>query len=165
MLGVPLGAKDQGGAVMPDDVTPNGMDRRRMLKQVGLGAAIVWTAPVISSIESRAAAASAPGGGTCKRVSCCDGTNNPVGCAGTPADICAGPTLGQCFCGQATEGQCVCLLDTSDFSSCTSSADCGPGRACVDTCLGTVCLPFCPAGAPAGIRFSQVAGGRSAVRP
>jgi len=143
--------------------TEDRFSRRRMLKRIGAGAAIAWTAPALSSIRTPAFAQQYP-------------TRCPEPCdwsCGLELSICGScdrpdvdPELRICLCDRTTEGDCGCFSNCvfcEELRTCTSSATCPPGSRCyADTCCGTpVCIPDCGAdgGAGAAARSETAAGG------
>jgi hypothetical protein len=123
----------------------DGISRRRMLKRIGAGAAIAWSAPVLTSIRTPAFAQTRPGPGP----SPCD-----------PGQTCAAcPFLQSCH----SNSNCQCWqLSTDQGPGCTCTAfvafcgdtplcpggqaDCDaalPGSRCVETCCGRICTPPC----------------------
>jgi len=84
-----------------------GISRRRMLKRIGVGAAIAWTAPVLTSIHTPAFAASL---GPCDWSVCvglCAAQNDHGKCHGQPpgqycqdkcSDLCGGHPPHECTC-------------------------------------------------------------------
>jgi hypothetical protein len=118
----------------------NRISRRRMLKRIGAGAAVAWSAPILSSLRTPAFAQYEQPqcvAATCTTFVACSGPNPDcvcVNCSGT--GLCV---PGSTSCGSLTQ--------------CTTNADC-PSDACcaVNTCCPTgVCIPFslsrnCPPG-------------------
>jgi hypothetical protein len=106
-----------------------GISRRRLLGRMGLSvAAGTVLLPAVSSIV---APHPAEAQSACSAGVACD----PTSCPGT-----------NCFCTLTTEGGTFCWQDQfcSDVPACTSSADCAPGFACVDSCCGPFfCFPPC----------------------
>lgn len=132
----------------------DGISRRKMLKRIGTGAAITWSAPVLTSIRTPAFAQSPPPE-TCPEFGCpgerfqpC--TENPGGCT---TGLCT-PPIGEpysCFQGEDTEGGCHCYQNMfcSCLNPCYSSFDCGPRQFCMeDTGCGPggICLNCCGEG-------------------
>jgi hypothetical protein len=120
------------------------ISRRRMLKRVGAGAAVAWSAPVLSSLRTPAFASQAypPAGRPCEN--CTDWTcGDVIQECGVPVEP------GPCVCDQDVEGNCFCWNNffCSDVSTCTTSADCPGTQRCVTSCCGTTCAPAC--GTPA----------------
>jgi hypothetical protein len=116
------------------DLPEEGVSRRRMLKRIGAGAAVAWSAPILTSITTRAYAQS-PGCSPC--ATCFDGTT-PCGDA--------------CFCSEDVNGDCFCAADgpCAGQSNCKSNDDCPGGRCMSVNCLGcggpgegTQCLSPC----------------------
>ena len=103
------------------------ISRRRMLKRIGAGAAIAWTAPVVTSMSTPAFAASGP----------CD-------CIGSPCAIGnCGPPGSQCSCANTADSGCQCFIPAC-LGPCQHDADCGPGFACAQDCCGPpTCAQFC----------------------
>jgi hypothetical protein len=111
-----------------------------MLKRIGAGAAIAWTAPILTSIRTPAFAQS--GGGNC----------GP--CAG---DFCLGQSicntnapcfLGLCGCAQpfGHEGGGTCNCYCNDIcvnrQTCPTGS-CPPGQLCLHTCCDVLQGPTC----------------------
>jgi hypothetical protein len=128
----------------PDELQPKPtIARRKMLKRIGTGAAIAWTAPVLTSVQAPALAAYPFCGG-----------NDCVGCVAAPCQI-ATPCGGRkdCNCWKLSPdngGGCKCLffVDCAQFADCSQHGqrDCdvqAPGMCCVDTCCGLQCAPPC----------------------
>ena len=116
------------------------ISRRRILKRIGAGAAVAWTAPILTSIRTPAFAASGP-------------------CAGCPPYDCVNPQTCSptCHCGPHHEGGgCICFSFPGTCNHgggapiCATDADCGNPRArCLDAnpdcgCNGNVlCAVIC----------------------
>jgi hypothetical protein len=145
--------------------------RRDLLKKAGVGAGIVWAAPILQTLRTPAAAAGSPTPGSSTTSIPSETCGLPSTCGGD-INFCDTQTL--CVCGTTTEGTVGCgeliilqpcesdatcpggttcePLTVDPFGSfcvttCTSSADCGPGAACaVDTCFDDgICIPICSA--------------------
>jgi hypothetical protein len=110
----------------------NPISRRRMLKRVGAGAAVAWSAPILSSLRTPAFAqdrypppCAEPCDATCE--------------TGFPQCGSSGP-LGGCFCSRAQDGSCFCW--ENDF--CANRPDvsqagaCPEGQTAVSTCCDQV---------------------------
>jgi hypothetical protein len=123
------------------------LSRRRMLKRIGAGAAVAWSAPVLSSLRTPAFAQYPPPHEECRGATCA---------AFIP---CSGPNP-DCVCVTTSEGTGTC---TPGSTLCSTLAICGPGGACapgtfcaVDTCcVDPVCIPIdlsaqCPTASGAG---------------
>src|ERR687888_135255 len=107
------------------------ISRRRMLKRIGTGAAVAWTAPVMVSLSARPALAQSPS---------CD-------CITDPCLTPCGPVGAGCLCAAPVEGGCACFIPAC-LTPCNSSPDCGPGELCVMTCCGAnTCAQVCTGGA------------------
>jgi hypothetical protein len=124
-----------------------GISRRRMIKRIGAGAAVAWSAPILTSM---AAPAFAQQDTECVVDSGCGCDPN------SPCNV-AIPCLGDPTCNcwvHASSRSCTCLHFTGscgEFGLCPGGADseCGTGMCCVDTCCGFTCTPACGgAGAP-----------------
>jgi hypothetical protein len=116
-----------------------GVSRRKMLKRIGAGAAIAWTAPILTSIRTPAFAT----GGFCTGGVPCQATGDP--CFGqTPCG-----TQG-CFCNEnvtngVPNGNSCCTVPTDCTNQdCTNNADCPPGQVCQATCCANPkCFVVC----------------------
>src|SRR5947209_15291872 len=98
----------------PEETEPKeGLSRRKMLKRIGAGAAIAWTAPILTSIRTPAFAA----GDYCG----CD-LGNPCGAA-----LDCHNSGGTCNCwDNAAHNACFCGV----FDLCANHQACGPGNTC-----------------------------------
>jgi hypothetical protein len=116
-------------------VEQGGISRRKMLKRIGAGAAIAWTAPILTSVSSPAFA--------------------DVYCA-APGDPCGGQvpcgTQG-CFCNQnvtngVPNGKFHCTVPTDCTNQdCRNDSDCPTGQVCQATCCANPkCFVVCNAG-------------------
>ena len=109
-----------------------GIDRRKLIKTAGVGAALVWSAPMLQSV-----AYAQDGGGSGPPTRCatfCDSEPQAV-CGGNPS----------CFCFNGPNGQ-VCIIGLEQ-GSCSPDGTCPPGQACVEAsaCTGTdLCFAVCP---------------------
>jgi hypothetical protein len=126
----------------------NEISRRRMLKRIGAGAAVAWSAPILTSIRTPAFAQHYVCGDRCADILCFSEEDFACNDAGTC--ICTRTTEDTCFCG---DGNCPC----DAYPPCSSSADCPSGQACgLLCCTGQLaCLPPCGAcggQAPKGAR-------------
>jgi hypothetical protein len=126
---------------MEEEVRENQVSRRKMLKRIGAGAAVAWTAPILTSIRTPAFAASPVG---CEKdfPACLDPNsdcNNQQICQSSP---------NFCCCGRTPDGRtCFCYIHGSCGTPCASQADCSGGTTCVASCCGFACQSPCP---PAG---------------
>ena len=115
-----------------------GDNRRSAIKKLGAGAAIAWSAPVLSTAMTKAGAASPMPG--------CDirpGTD-PCG-----AQLDCG---GGCFCNMnvtdgVPNGLTYCTVPTGcGNADCDNDSDCAPGEVCQATCCATTkCFVVCDA--------------------
>jgi hypothetical protein len=111
------------------------ISRRRMIKRIGAGTAIVWSAPALTTLGSRAFAQVY---GPCQTCS-----------------PCFGPECGNdnCFCvPQVSEEGCFChqAQACSSFQTCTPDTICPDGTECAQTCCTpgpARCVPACGTGA------------------
>jgi hypothetical protein len=129
-----------------------GISRRRVLKGLGAGTAVAWTAPVLMSIGSPAYAQASP---TCDPFDCANQRHcTPGGNCGPPPE-CGG-------CTELLDGSCRCWSHAT-CSPCQSDADCQPGYRCgrIVNCCGDVeqtCFNACGSNAPVprgGLRFGD----------
>lgn len=125
------------------------ISRRKALKRLGAGAAVAWSAPILSSIRAPAFAQAT---GPCSEHQDC-----LRGCTGEL------PCLDFCYCMQRhSDKACVCI-GAGLCADCTQDSDCepitGPGSTCVDVdqdlgcCSGfsdTACQPPCGSTFPSG---------------
>lgn len=114
------------------------ISRRKMLKRIGAGAAVAWSAPVLSSLRTPAFAGHI-------YPTRCPGTDWNCGdtiveCAPTDPGL-----LAPCVCDVDTEGNTFCWQNflCGGAKACTTSADCTAPDRCVTTCCGTTCGPPC----------------------
>ena len=128
------------------EINERAIPRRKMLKRIGAGAAIAWTAPVLTSLRTPAFA---------QYRLCNDGPG--VGCAVGGDDclgqVACGPAGSPCGCVRTTSGTCFCHAFSfcANVTPCTSSSQCPPDFACAHSCcdpsLGSAaCLPSCAHG-------------------
>jgi hypothetical protein len=124
------------------------ISRRRMLKRLGAGTAVAWSAPVLMSIKSPAYAQS-PG---CPVFSCVEQQR----CGQTPGCPSNPPGCDPGGCIRLNGGSCVCA-DSGFCWDCVTDVDCesqfGPGFRCAPVnsdcgCGGnTACFHQCGPGA------------------
>jgi hypothetical protein len=123
------------------EILSEGISRRRMLKRIGAGAAVAWTAPVLTSMRTPAFA---QGYGGCPD-SCANGDFGP--CSPDQPGCSSGGCTGGlgCFAQHDVEGNCHCAQNIfcTCVSACNSSSDCGPGQFCTDNGCGRTCLDCC----------------------
>jgi hypothetical protein len=139
-----------------DDATTS-PSRRQIIKGAAVGTAVVWTAPVLSSITTPAFAASAAGCG--EGFSC-----------GGAATVCGQVPGGfECLCYKKTtprSGDTGSTFCGQDFSCGTFADSCGPdgecpaGYQCQSGCCGdNICAPEC--GTATGASASATSGKRN----
>lgn len=131
-----------------EEETPRGINevsRRKLLKQAGVGAAVVWAAPVVTTLGGHAFAQSY---GQCPD---CAPATLPEACFEQPA--CGSEESGNpCGCVTRPSSGCFChsciICDHPNVTACSSDADCPPGWACGLSCCSadendTRCHPMC----------------------
>jgi hypothetical protein len=100
------------------------ISRRRMLKRIGAGAAVAWSAPVLTSLSTPAFAQYPP---SCPEpcAACFDGNAQLCGVDSVRPGV-------PCFCSQTFQGDCVCTANDScgEWGTCTTSSDCPSGFVC-----------------------------------
>jgi len=140
----------QGGERMSEPIGHEKLSRRRMLKRVGAGAAIAWSAPILSSLRTPAFA------------------QYPLRCTECAGDFCFGQTIcgssgptGTCGCAQVVEEESTCFCYEDDFcanrDTCVEQSDCPAGQTCVHTCCdASVGSPVCFA--PCGTEATSLGG-------
>src|ERR687896_2260876 len=105
---------DERGRELPRE----SVSRRSVLKGMGAGAAIAWSAPVLQSLSSPAHAQAYGCGPTCSDVFCVP-----------PAEQCGeGGPFAFCLCSQTAEGDCFCAEDRGcgGIETCSESEECSP---------------------------------------
>ena len=135
------------------------VSRRRLLKRLGMGTAVAWLAPVVTSLGSKAFAqecCSCVDGGSCTCNWTCGGTLEQCGSG-------CGP-LGAAYCSRDVDGNCFCWENSfcSEVSDCTQNSDCPPGYACIPgtCCITSKCLPACGMGPRSRRRHGKLSSGR-----
>jgi hypothetical protein len=125
----------------PFEGTESGVSRRSVIKRLGAGTALVWSAPVLQSLATPAHAQVSPG--ACPDFVC-----------GGPVTQCGGPAcgLGPCGCDHDVSGNSVCIdnLSCGEATPCNTNADCPSGWSCVVWCCGQTCAPPCGTCGPGG---------------
>jgi hypothetical protein len=135
----------------------NPISRRRMLKRVGAGAAIAWSAPILSSLRTPAFARTYPP--VCEEP-CDDRCPFETQCGSS------GP-IGNCFCSRDTSGSCFCW--ENDFCAArpdvSQAGACPEGQTAVSTCCDQVagtavkCWNPCGTNATSATRSGPTGGG------
>ena len=140
---------------MEEERTATRISRRRLIKRMGIGTAVAWLTPVVTSFGSHADAACVE----CADPYCdwtCGGQLNQCGQG-------CGP-LGAAYCSRDVDGNCFCWEDEfcSEISDCSQNSDCPPGYACIpNTCCGvSKCFPACGMGPRSRVRHGKMASGR-----
>jgi hypothetical protein len=144
-----LGNQRLGGAAMRSEANAR-ISRRRMLKRIGAGAAIAWSAPIITSLDTPAFAASP--------VTCATPCTDCFGCSSANCGGTPGCSLGSCLCSQDVEGNCFCAVNAfTDELNCTISDDCTAPRRCMVTESGGCTIRICldPCGTPLTTRSTR----------
>jgi hypothetical protein len=150
------------------DPSVQGVSRRRVLKQIGAGAAVAWSAPILTSLRAPAYAQGSP---RCVPFDLCGG--NPDFCGPDSACGPLPPGCGGAGCSVLRDNSCICW-DVAyhcdpDGSTCMSDADCQPGLRCGfmgdQTCVcpnpgdNSACFHPCgsnaPFNAPKGTRIAR----------
>jgi hypothetical protein len=124
---------EEPSTAVPED----GISRRRMLKRIGAGAAVAWSAPILTSLRTPAFAQSAQ----CP----CD-VNTPCNFA-----IDCNSSGGICNCWVLTDRSgCWCgpFDACSNHAPCSSNADCASGERCIENCCGMLCYAPCDVNGP-----------------
>jgi hypothetical protein len=128
------------------------ISRRRMLKRIGAGAAVAWSAPILTSIRTPAFAqygACSPGS-SCFACQGCPTPESPH-CGGNPDCF----TAEWCGCVTTAEGENACLANVFGSGPCSSSDTCLENEVCVAICAAGCdaaameCIPTCASGASA----------------
>lgn len=108
--------------------------RRTMLKRIGAGTAIAWSAPILTSLRTPAFAQY---GEVCELC----------GCLNEPGALVCGqtPSGDDCVCARTSDrARCVCVQNDT-IAPCEAGDTCPAGQICV--CLtdtdATWCVPLC----------------------
>jgi hypothetical protein len=128
---------------MDEESRESQISRRRMLKRIGAGAAVAWTAPVLTSLRAPAFAQ----GRYCNQCTPDNDCINQIDCSAA-GDF-------SCCCGRTPEGPCFCYQHGSCGNACSSQADCAPGTTCVASCCGFACQSACTSGPRGQVRAGQ----------
>ncbi|CAN5206312.1 hypothetical protein BH20ACT24_BH20ACT24_02840 [soil metagenome] len=123
---------------MDSEMPERRVSRRDLLKKLGAGVAVAWSAPIVTSFGAKAFAT-----GQHKNRCSQPCANTRLCCINCP-----GALDGLCGCSNDTELRCVCWTNAFcvDLSDCQSSADCGTRERCIrNTGCGFAgkCIPFC----------------------
>jgi hypothetical protein len=116
---------------MEEEVREDQITRRRMIKRIGAGAAIAWSAPVILSLSAPAFAQ----GAYCQGCSPDSDCNAQIDCSQAQD--------GSCGCGRTPTETCFCYQHGSCGTPCASQSDCASGETCVASCCGFACQTPC----------------------
>jgi hypothetical protein len=128
----------------------DGISRRRMLKRIGAGAAIAWSAPILTSIRTPAFAQY--GGSPCNPGQVCTPDCDVIRpCQSGNCACFRNVDTSECHCGDLLDGLCA------SFPPCVTGADCPAGLTCVASCCPTgICMAPCASGAsPRGRQSNQ----------
>jgi hypothetical protein len=144
-----------------DEERPEGIDRRKMLKGIGAGAAIAWAVPTVVTATGAFGSAVGSAPAICR-------ADNEYVCGGAVGE-CPPANGGSCQCYLTTEGYHFCGDNTSCADNCASSSDCSPGSYCVSNstqCCGQdgygggVCIALCQGGlSPDALKAGPTTGG------
>ena len=111
-----------------DEHVSDRISRRTILKRIGAGAAVAWSAPILTSIATPAFAQASGGrcaGGNCPPCNFGSQCGNGCACVGIP-DTCFCSNVGACF---------------GDHDICKNDQDCdqftGPGSKCAPCNFGS----------------------------
>jgi hypothetical protein len=121
----------------PEELEPKeGVSRRKMLKRIGAGAAIAWTAPILTSIRTPAFATTGETCGCDLSTPC----NAPIDChnSGGQCNCWVNSAHSACFCGP--------FDPCSNHTPCGPGDTCAPGETCVENCCGKLCYTPCSVG-------------------
>jgi hypothetical protein len=125
----------------PEELEPKeGISRRKMMKRIGAGAAIAWTAPILTSIGTPAFATVIGGCPGCDAGQGCQPACDVLRPCHQPSNCACFPEISSaaCQCGDIRDGLCA------SFTPCSSAADCAANECCVGSCCPTgICLPAC----------------------
>jgi hypothetical protein len=109
-----------------DNAASGSVSRRQILKRIGAGSALVWSAPALTSLGAPAWAQASPAPGACRVTNpFCD--PGPL-CADAPqcGPVCSGFEQ----CARTLDGSCVCWAAAGCFTDetpiCQTDADCEP---------------------------------------
>ena len=120
------------------------ISRRTALKRMATGAAIAWSAPILTSLRTPAFA-----------------TNGSPVCASCEGPLCSGaiPVCGQgadgfaCICVETVRGDCACI---NNFDACGLGDECSSDAGCpsdwrcfLDQCCASPAVGLC--GPPCGV--------------
>ena len=152
----------------PEELEPTeGISRRKMIKRIGAGAAIAWSAPILTSVRAPAFAANY-GCPPCPTDNCnpqfqpCDGGGCQTGdCEGGQGCFSSFTQAGCCMCFQNIF--CSCIGQPSN-PICTKDSDCNPGQGCIlggcgfsgacADCCGQNCHNSSGSGTPSGAKLA-----------
>jgi hypothetical protein len=122
---------------MEEDRTASKISRRRMIQRLGVGTAVAWLTPVVSTFGARAEAGCVA----------CEDPNCGWTCGGTLIQCGSCGPFGAAYCSHDVDGKCFCWEDgfCADFTDCAVNSDCPAGYACIpDTCCGVPkCIAAC----------------------
>ena len=123
---------------MGDEKLPRHISLRTMLRRIGAGAAIAWSAPVLTSLKVPAFAQGVS-------PACVGCEANP--CGDEPPNFCGtAPNGDACVCALPAPGQpCECVQPACGFEACAGPGDCPPGFICgfAGCCDQPACVALC----------------------
>jgi hypothetical protein len=136
------------------------VSRRKLIRRLGMGTAVAWLTPIVTTLGSRAEAG-------CVQCSTPDPENGECGwsCGGTLYQCGQGcGPLGDAYCSHDVDGNCYCWENSfcDQLLTCDQNSDCPAGYACVpDTCCGVPsCFPPCGMGRRPRHRHGLLANGQ-----
>jgi hypothetical protein len=141
-----------------DEVSASRISRRRLIKRLGVGAAVAGLTPIVTSLGGRAEAG------------CCVCVEEGCTCEWVCGEVImqcgqgCGP-LGDAYCSHDVEQNCFCWENAfcSELQDCEQNSDCPPGWGCIpNTCCGDSpkCLAACGMGPRSRRRHGKLASGQ-----
>ena len=128
--GGPEGGESMDSPEKDEELGVDGVSRRTMLKRIGAGAAVAWTAPILTSIRSPAFAQSVC---DCPECACSDAS-----------PVCGSDANGDCFCApEQGTGECTCISNAFGSGGACGGPTCPPGEACIRHCSDGCAQPYC----------------------
>jgi hypothetical protein len=123
------------------------ISRRRLLRRIGAGAAVAWSAPILTSIQAPAFAQPSPSRPCDPDQVCVPDCDVPRQCQGGNCGCFRIVDSSDCWCGDLKDGFC------ESFTPCETLDDCpGPVDACVATCCPTgICMSVCGSSSSRGL--------------
>jgi hypothetical protein len=140
----------------------SGISRRSAIKRIGVGAAVVWSAPAIVSVSRAYGQVGSPGALGCPECDVDDLCSGQGFCSEDEFTCPCSPQLDgeTCFCWQGPHGGCDEFGGRCDPEN--GNADCDAGETCVPTCCyvgGATGVCMVPCGQPGFAAGPGAAGG------